>query len=85
MKYNRKYLMPLTEIERIGKRVTFMSEIKRNPNETLTINEKVNWRISRAVRQKLSVMGIDIVDENNVKLFLEGGEKIKCYIILYYF
>ena len=61
MKYNRKYLMPLTEIERIGKRVTFMSEIKRNPNETLTINEKVNWRISRAVRQKLSVIGIDIV------------------------
>lgn len=74
MKYNRKYLMPLTEIERIGKRVTFMSEIKRNPNETLTINEKVNWRISRAVRQKLSVIGIDIVDENNVKLFLEGRE-----------
>ena len=74
MKYNRKYLMPLTEIERIGKRVTFMSEIKRNSNETLTINEKVNWRISRAVRQKLSVIGIDIVDENNVKLFLEGRE-----------
>ena len=72
MKYNRKYLMPLTEIERVGKRIIFMSEIKRNPNETLTINEKVNWRISRAIRQKLSVIGIDIIDENNVNLLLEG-------------
>ncbi len=72
MKYNRKYLIPLTEIERVGKRIIFMSEVKRNPNETLTINEKVNWRISRARRQNLSVISIDIIDENNVNLLLEG-------------
>lgn len=72
MKYNKKYLMPLTEIERVGKKVIFETEIKRNLNETLTINEKVNWRISRAKRQNLSVIGIDIVNENYVKLLLEG-------------
>ena len=72
MKYNKKYLMPLTEIERVGKKVIFETEIKRNLNETLTINEKVNWRIWRAKRQNLSVIGIDIVNENYVKLLLEG-------------
>ena len=72
MRYNKKYLIPLTEVERVGKKVIFETEIKRNLNETLTINEKVNWRISRAKRQNLSVIGIDIVNENYVKLLLEG-------------